>query len=251
MKLLHVEIKALTASFRLPFALSGSQVTVQVPMYPTILGLISCCAGRPISSQETDIGFIFTHQGTGLDLERFIRWSMNKNKPKLNTKGAGIRKREYLINPHLDLFLSNLSFKKYFESPVGIPVLGRSQDVAWIEKVSVVDVQAVKEGNIQGSLIPMSLFGKRTPIGFILRLPEEIKYDQQKRLREISSSNVFVVIPSERNHLTHIELDSGLFSIKNEKSHMISDEKTKEKVENSQDLEQNLPLKTFYLHHFN
>lgn len=211
MKLLHLKIRGLTASFRHPVSISGFQITLQTPLYPTLLGLLSCCAGRQVLPEETKIGFNFHHKGIGKDLERIQRWSLTNNKAKVNSKGPAIRTREFLLAPSLDLYLSNLNFHKIMESPQGIPVLGRSQDIAWIDKIEEINVSPIKNGKVAGTLIPLTKLKSKTPNGFLMRLPEIMSYSQRARMRKVEKSTIFLMTQSEGNQVTPIEMEKDLF----------------------------------------
>ncbi len=168
MKILHITIKAWTATFRLPLSYSGAGLTSPLPPYSTLLGLIGAVAGREIKFDETGIGYIFRSSGTAFDLETTHRLFMNNGKLKYQ-KDTSIFKRQFHINPNLNLYLDNLSFKKYFEYPANSPCLGRSQDLAWITNVEEIEAEEVRGGNIKGTLVP---FPVPNAVGLILNLPD-------------------------------------------------------------------------------
>jgi CRISPR-associated protein Cas5t len=214
MKVLKVRFQGLTASFRIPFAIAGVQLSLPVPSYGTILGLISSCAGRNVLPNETRIGFEFTSDAKALDLERFVRWNYNPKspgKPKLNDDGPAVRQREFLIHPVLDLYVSNLKLKDAFSVPVGIPTLGRSQDVAWISEIKEVELTAVKKGKIGGTLIPSSKFNGNATNGFLVRLPEYLIADENVRLRNPKNNEMFIMTSNEPGIRTNIALDADLY----------------------------------------
>lgn len=214
MKVLRVQFNGFSASFRIPFAITGVQVSLPLPSYPNILGIISCCAGRNIETDDTLIGFEFEYQSKALDMERFNRWDFNLGKPKPQSKGPAVRKREFLINPSLTLYLSNLDFSNCFRFPNGIPTLGRSQDLAWIECIDQIELKPTQSGKIGGTLIPSNKFNQKLINGFIIRLPEYMEYDEEKRLRYPKNLQTFLATNSLKNVSTDIELDSGLYSSK-------------------------------------
>ncbi len=186
MNVLRVVIKSMTASFRYPTAISGTQITLPVPPYTTILGLISCCSGKLITSSDTQIGFEFSFMGKSKDLERFHRWDYNvtnPGKPRLNPDGPAVRNREFLLNPKLILYLTNTDLKDSFLYPKGIPTLGRSQDIAWIESIEEIELKSVRDGLIGGTLIPVLLLKNNLINGLMLRLPEEMSYDERNLMR--------------------------------------------------------------------
>lgn len=215
MKCLKITFKAFTASFRLPFAYTGVQLSIPVPAYSNMLGLISCCAGRKIEPEETKIGFEFSYKEKCKDIERFIRWDYNPKYPgraKLNTKGPAIREREFLLYPQLSIYLTNLNLMKYFKKPRGIPCLGRSQDVSWIEEVELVDLSAINEGFVKGTLIPFYLCSKDPIEGLLVRLPEYMIYNEETRLRRPKNNILFIATKSKMDCSTRISIKNGLFA---------------------------------------
>jgi CRISPR-associated protein Cas5t len=152
-KLLHVTFEAFTSTFKTPLINTGTMLCAPVPSYSTIVGLISCCLGRPLKKDETNIGFTYSYEGEGYDLERTKRLMFSGGKIKNNPE-AGIALRQFHANPKLKIYVDNLELKKYFLNPVGVPTLGRSQDVAWITKVEEIDSELVESGKIMPTLIP-------------------------------------------------------------------------------------------------
>lgn len=182
MKLLHVSIRAWTATFRLPLLYSGTGITSPLPPYSTLLGLVGAAAGREISPKETKIGFIFKSGGIAIDLETTQRlWVDNKGRLKPQ-KDTGIAKRQFHIKPNLDLYLDNPSYKTHFEYPANLPCLGRSQDLAWIRSVEEVEAEPVEEGTVRGTLIP---FPEPNAAGLILLLPDYFDNSDFGYAREI------------------------------------------------------------------
>ncbi len=169
MKLLHVSIRAWTATFRLPLLYSGTGLTSPLPPYATILGLIGATVGREIMPIETKIGFIFKSAGTAIDLETTQRLYVDDKWKLKPNKKTGIAKRQFHIKPELELYLDNLSFKNAFEYPANSLCLGRSQDLAWILNVDEIEASSVPEGIIRGTLIP---FPEPMAAGLILLLPD-------------------------------------------------------------------------------
>lgn len=213
MKALQVFARGFTASYRIPFSIAGVQVCSPVPSYGNLLGLISCCAGRLVSPEDTRIGFEFSSASKSSDLERVIRWEHKKlGKPKLLGKGPGIRLREYLIDPVLKLYLSNLELKEAFLHPKGIPTLGRSQDLASIESVKEVDLVPVTKGTVGGTLLPLRVCPGEPIPGLMFRMPERMQYDQDTRMRDATYNEVFIATAATHGMRTEIELETDLFS---------------------------------------
>ncbi len=226
LEILKVRVEGLTASFRLPLAYSGVQTSLPVPTYSNILGFLSCCAGRNITPNETKIGFNFRAETKSIDLERFIRWDYNADNPgnpKINTKGPGIRYREYLINPKLTLYLTNLELEECMKFPKGIITLGRSQDVACISEIKKVSVKPVKEGKIQGTLIPLEKQKEQLIQGMYVRLPEFLTYDEKNRKRVKANTKMFIATDSINERGTIVGGEGLLYKEENSNGSIADD----------------------------
>lgn len=221
MRLLHISIRAWTATFRLPLLYSGTGLTSPLPPYSTILGLIGATVGREIMPEETKIGFVFKSAGTAIDIETTQRLKVdNKGRLKPN-KETGIAKRQFHIKPELELYLDNLSFKKAFEYPANSLCLGRSQDLAWVLDVNEVEADSVSEGIIRGTLIQ---FPEHNAAGLILLLPDYFNNSDFGYTRETGKLGKYQAVKYDtpakikRNNLFRLK-DSGetiyLYSLTN------------------------------------
>jgi CRISPR-associated protein Cas5t len=174
MKALHVRFSAFSASFRHPLTLTGVQISTPVPSFSTLLGLIGACAGRMIRPEDTRVGFEFRALTVDREIERTNRFQYKKGKLQSHREGQSIMYRQVYFNPVLDLYVTNLDLRTFFESPVSTPCLGRSQDVAWIDHVSDIDLLPVEEGDVGPTLLPRPF-----PVsGLIIRLPEWMENDR-------------------------------------------------------------------------
>ena len=169
-KALHVRLEGLTASFRHPLVISGTQVSTPMPAYSNLLGMVSACAGRIVTPPETRIGFEFHCASHSVELERTVRWQIDKQgRLRPHSKGQGISYRQVYWWPRLDLYVTNLDLRTAFERPAATPCFGRSQDIAWIKWIREVDLHPVKNGAVGPTLIPYPQEG--IP-GLPVRLPE-------------------------------------------------------------------------------
>lgn len=209
MKLLHINITGWTATFRLPLLYSGTGLTSPLPPYSTLLGLIGNVCGREVKPSETRIGYVFKGKGTAIDLETSHRLEM-KNEILKEQKQTAVAKRQFIINPILDLYLDNLEFKHWFEFPQNPPCLGRSQDVAWINNVEIVDAEPVSEGLVNGVLLPFS----ESPVaGLILLLPDYFNNSLTGFTREIGKLRTYVAV----KHDTPVKISrENLYRIEND-----------------------------------
>ncbi len=230
---LHVRLEGITASFRPPLAISGTQISTPVPSYSNLLGIISACAGRIVKPDETRIGFEFHCQSHDIEIERKDRLALKggklgpiskTNAPKdyrLHVKTSsesfsgfleeirqGVGYRQVYWYPKMDLYVTNLELKKAFEKPAATPCFGRSQDIAWIKFVEPIGLHPVSKGAIGPTLIPMPQLG--VP-GLVMRLPEWMENTRMGYTREpgpfgiyqamIPTTDFFCVI--ERKNLYH------------------------------------------------
>jgi CRISPR-associated protein Cas5 subtype I-B len=207
MELLHIKIVGWTATFRLPLLYSGTGLTAPVPPYSTLLGFIGNLAAREIKPDETRIGYIFKSSGLAVDMETTQRLKMSGN--KLAPQEKGIVKRQFHINPTLDIYLDNLDFQEYFEQPRNTPSLGRSQDLVWIEKVETVGAESVNKAKIGGTLLP---FPQNDIGGQILNLPEYFYNDHRGYTRRTGKTSKFIAVKYEN---ASIISRSNLFEIEN------------------------------------
>ena len=201
MKILRVVFAGLTSTVRIPLVVSGKAICSPTPSYPTILGLIGCCAGREIYPNETRVGFEYSfganenNMDMGIDLEVTHRMKLTDNgKLKANPKGTAIKEYEFHVNPRLILYLDNISFIEYFKTPRGIPSLGRSQDIVWIEgNPEILEVEPIEGGITRGStLMP---FPQEDVGGNLLRLPEYFDNTNSGRTRIPKNIRLFQAVP--------------------------------------------------------
>ncbi|MCZ7380507.1 MAG: type I-B CRISPR-associated protein Cas5b [Candidatus Methanoperedens sp.] len=211
MKLLHVNITGWTATFRLPLLYSGTGLTSPLPPYSTLLGLIGNVCGREVKPNETRLGYVFKGEGTAIDIETSHRLEM-KNKILKEQKQTAVAKRQFIIKPVLDLYLDNLEFKLWFDRPQNPPCLGRSQDIAWINDVEIIDAEPISEGFVRGTLLPFS----ESPVpGLVLLLPDYFDNSQTGFAREVGKLRTYVAVKHDapvkisRENLYRIENDGS------------------------------------------
>lgn len=209
-KAVHIRLEGVTASFRHPLVISGTQISTPMPAYSNLLGMMSACAGRAVSPEETRVGFEFHCLSHDLELERTVRWQMDKQgRLKLHSKGQGIAYRQVYWSPRLDLYVTNLGFKTAFEKPVATPCFGRSQDIAWIKWIREVDLYPVRRGSLGPTLVP---YPQQGIAGIIVRLPEWFENGKQGQPRKPGPFGHYqAMLPTvrdlrfevERNNLFH------------------------------------------------
>ena len=213
-KLIHATIRGISATFRIPLIVSGKSLCAPVPSYSTLLGLIGCCAGREVYPDEVRIGFEYrfgenvSGAGLGVDMETTHRLELKNDRLRPHPKGTSIRYYEFHVYPVLELYLDNMDFFTTLLKPAGIPTFGRSQDLAWIEKVEKVDVERKPSGKVGATLMP---FPQEDVGGRMLRLPEFFYNNQNGFTRNPMNIRLFQVVSAEsiveNPNLYHVKTD--------------------------------------------
>ncbi len=195
-KVLEVQFSGWTATPRMPFILSGNAVCMHTPSYSLLLGLIGCCLGRTVNSEEVSLGFRYSFESVADDMETRQRLEFDGKKVKNHSKGSDAYMREFHTLPKLTLWLNRLDWKKYFENPVGTPSLGRSQDILKVEQVREVEVSTVKDGVVSGCMLPFSV-GLEVG-GQLVQLAESFEENEEVGSgRSPKSSKMFISIPHD------------------------------------------------------
>jgi CRISPR-associated protein Cas5t len=155
MEAVRIDLRAYTASFRVP-GMMGYQTTSPVPPPSTIYGLLAAATGREVRPEETWIAYRFEYKALAHDLEKIIafpdggpRWDK-----KLNAVNTLPITRQFLFEPHLILYVKPGIVAQAFLRPRYPLLLGRSQDVAFVEHFEDTVLEAVGEANMSGVLLP-------------------------------------------------------------------------------------------------
>lgn len=162
MKFLRILVNGWTASFRYPALISGFQPTLPVPPLSTIYGLLSAMKGDLVTPDDMDVGFIFSSESKSVDLETIYELK------GLTGNKSNVIKREFLFNPKLYLYTSDLSFKEYIKNPRYPISLGRSSDLAMISDVKEINLEKEKHVKLGKTILP---FGTKDAFGIIQALP--------------------------------------------------------------------------------
>lgn len=162
MKFLRILVTGWTASFRYPAFISGFQPTLPVPPLSTIYGLLSAIKGEYVTPNDMNVGFVFSSDAKSVDLETIYELK------GLKGNKSNVIKREFLFNPKLYLYISDLEFEKYIKNPEYSISLGRSSDLAMINEVKTVDLEKEKNVKLGKTILP---FGTKDAFGVIQALP--------------------------------------------------------------------------------
>jgi CRISPR-associated protein Cas5t len=172
MEVLRIKITGVVSSFRNPFFVSGAQPTLEVPPPSTILGIISAVAGRIVRPDEISFGYVFLYKDKGEDLELIYELSL---KEKFKAKSNVIR-RDFLTFPELYLYVTNVEYEGYFRKPSFPILLGRTQELAKIEKIERVTLVKTSPVRFGKTVVPIDFKGVS---GAIVALPLYFDYSPQ------------------------------------------------------------------------
>ena len=186
MEVLRIKITGVVSSFRNPFFVSGAQPTLEVPPPSTILGIISAVAGRIVKPDEISFGYVFLYKDKGEDLELIYELSL---KEKFKAKSNVIR-RDFLTFPELYLYVTNVEYEGYFRKPSFPILLGRTQELAKIEKIERVTLVKTSPVRFGKTIVPFDFKGVS---GAIVALPLYFDYSPQG-VRKAMMIQPFVVL---------------------------------------------------------
>jgi|YNPNPStandDraft_1061719.scaffolds.fasta_scaffold06280_4 CRISPR-associated protein Cas5t len=168
MRAAKVVIGAATASFRHPFFVVGRQPTFDMPPPSTIFGHCASALGRWPARSEFWFGIHFTFRSRARDLEhQHVTTSLSQASrifvptaegPARATTEVSVQPvlRDFLFGVRMTLYLP-LVFADAFRNPVYPVVLGRSQDLAEIERVEEIDLVVHDRARLEHTLLPQSL----------------------------------------------------------------------------------------------
>ena len=194
MKALHVRFEGLTASYPYPFLRSGTALTLPVPPYSSVLGMLGACVGSDIVPQDLWLGYEFAcGPFTSIDLERTERLQTDKQGQLRANPERGVAQRQFHIFPKLDVYVNDISIMPALLAPVTPPRFGCSQDLAWVKIVREIELVPIDQGGVRGTLVPYP----ETRIGQILPPLVDFYMNEQKGLlRQAARISRYAVIPS-------------------------------------------------------
>jgi len=205
-----VTIEAPVVSFRYPHFLIGRQPSFDVPPPSTIFGHIASALGEWPSS-PIEFAYAFYSRGRARDLEHQHIISRTSGKlpgnvvdplwcppdpkpgkkltkkqlePRLLTKTTEAvvqpHERDFLFDVRLELYVSPVELADAFRSPVFTVVLGRSQDLASVQRVEIVDLQPTDRGYLERTILPAEM-RRRLPWGVTTLMPRYIGPAPERR----------------------------------------------------------------------
>lgn len=169
MEAYRIVITSWTASFRCPNIISGVQLSMESPPLSTIYGIISASVGYYVTPKECGVAYCFRHSGQFFDLETIYKVELKKS-TGTPTKYAtsDIVRRQVLFDNILVLYIDNDKIAQSFASPTFPILLGRSGDLATVEKIDKINLKSKRGINISGTVFPMK---KGKAYGQIQALP--------------------------------------------------------------------------------
>ncbi|KXS44425.1 MAG: putative DNA repair protein [Methanolobus sp. T82-4] len=183
MDVLRVEIQSITASFRYPMFAVAYQPTYRIPPISTIYGMLSAAKGEKVSIYDLSVGYDFSSKGSGTDLERILEYGGERKTKPVSYLGSNIIKREFLYDCTLNLYISDLKFRKYLEKPYYTLLLGRQSDLAVITKIEKVELIPKENVEINNTVIP---FDGKVP-GQIVSLPSDYTDEANRKPIEVKT----------------------------------------------------------------
>ncbi|MBN1181309.1 MAG: type I-B CRISPR-associated protein Cas5 [Bacteroidales bacterium] len=156
MDVTRIKITSWTSGFRYPNLISAFQPTLEVPPLSTILGLINAAAGSYQYYKQLTIGYYFEYKAKSTDLESIYQIELHKtqNYP-LNEVKSNVINREFLYDCSLYLYIPDERITGYFKRPVYQLLLGRSNDLASVDKIEKVTLAKVENAQrIRGQVVP-------------------------------------------------------------------------------------------------
>jgi len=198
-----VTIEAPVVSFRYPHFLIGRQPSFDVPPPSTIFGHVASALGE-WPSLPIHFAYAFQSRGRARDLEHQQIISRTSGKlpgdvvdplwrPPMPAPGKKLTKkaqqprllektteavvqpheRDFLFDARLELYLDPPELAEAFRSPTFTVVLGRSQDLACVQRVEIVDLSPATQGYVERTILPGEL-RSRLPWGVTTLMPRYI-----------------------------------------------------------------------------
>lgn len=194
MKVYRITISSWTSSFRYPNIISGYQPTLLVPPISTVLGFLNACSGQYLKHEQLFLGYYFKYGSKTVDLETIYQIEINEKGIPKNQVKSNVIKREFLFDCQLILYVVDKQYIKFLKSPIYQILLGRSSDLATIEKIEEVELEKIENADkIKGQVIPF--VGNYLP-GLLQALP---KYFTDTIPRSNIGTEPFSVIPYDVN----------------------------------------------------
>ncbi len=161
MRIYKISLSSWTASFRYPNIVSGVQPSLKAPPLSTIFGLISAAKGDLYHPDEMlKLGYYFNYDTSAWDVE-----TIYQKEHQTNSGNSNIVKRELFFYCQLYLYTNTKEVSDYFKNPVFPLLLGRSGDLARVDKITEMETDEIDVlSNIRGTIIPFKKHQIPAPI---------------------------------------------------------------------------------------
>lgn len=177
----RIDLIAYTASFRVP-CFVGHQITLPVPPLSTIYGIISAATGRIVRPEEVEwLAYRLKHEGVASDLEAIFSFERDNELSPAKPGKRNVIQREFLLLPHLTLYLP-VEWRGVFERPRYPLLLGRTQDLATVDRTSEVELEEVEDGEVEGVLLPREVVFQQAGVPCVIyNLPISFTEDPNRQ----------------------------------------------------------------------
>lgn len=194
MRVLKITTEAVTTSFRYPHVQIGKLPTYDLPPPATIYGHLAGVLGEWFDPDGLEFAYVFLHKGKGTDLETAHPIERGSGKPTLKNQGWNYpinveckpnpQRREFLLNPHMTLFLKGpdellFRLRDSFINPAYAYILGRSQDLATCIDATWTNLVESDEAFFSHTILPYDWRPWVSP-GTTVQLPKTINYLRQR-----------------------------------------------------------------------
>ena len=140
------------------------------------------------------MGYYFEYFSKSVDLETIYQIEINDKKVPKNQVKSNVIKREFLYDCKLILYLTGFQNINFIKSPTYQILLGRSNDLASIDKIEEIELNKIQNADkIKGQIIPFK--GNYLP-GLLQPLP---KYFTDTIPRSNIGTEPYSVIPYDVN----------------------------------------------------
>lgn len=196
MKITRGVLTGLTASFRDRLCSSTVFLTYEFLPLSSLVGILVNAVGHPLSSDslmDLKLGYTFSHQGKGKDLEKvYMLPSPFKSGQPVT---PNVRSREMLFRPNLEIYVAGgkVDWNKVFRKPANQLVLGTSTDLCKVAGVEEWDIDPVKSGTVGNTIVPKGIAGA---VGEIYSLP--VLFSISANPRSIIKQDSFVHLSKPR-----------------------------------------------------
>ncbi|MFX4230897.1 type I-B CRISPR-associated protein Cas5b [Aliarcobacter butzleri] len=228
MKLYRVLISSITSSFRYPNMMSSHQLSIKAVPYTTIQGLIGSASGNT-DMKGVKLSYVFRYESSFFDVETIYKIQKEKNKAgvfgfKYDAKSKDKQylaqdglypttapfNREILYQTYLTLYFVDKKIADSFKSPTFQLLLGRSSDLAKVEEVKEIEVNAIDNIQLNGTILP---FNQYKMAGEIYTMPTY--FDYTNNIRDSIGVQPFVILSGEGKFLTSSSTKLQKFDLNN------------------------------------